>query len=115
MSGPTVESASFRRGLWAALGVLVAVLLAYCVVQVRAVLVLILVAAFLAVALDLPVRALGRRGWPAAPPCLIVVVGALLVAGARSSRCSSGCSASRSPRSDRRRAATAAQAAAQRA
>lgn len=79
MSGPTVESASFRRGLWTALGVLVTVLLAYCVVQVRDVLVLILIAAFLAIALDLPVRALVRRGMARRTAVLIVVIGSLLV------------------------------------
>lgn len=81
---PTVESTAFRRGLWAAFGVLVAVALAYGVVQVRSVLVLVAVAVFLAMGLHVPVRRLTGRGlprWAAVTIVTVITLGLLVLIG----------------------------------
>jgi len=75
---PMNQRSPFRIGFTAALGVAVAYALVQSLIAVRGVLVLLLVAAFLAIGLDPAVQFLDRRGLPRGRAVGVVLLGVLL-------------------------------------
>ncbi|MCW2494914.1 AI-2E family transporter [Jatrophihabitans sp.] len=76
---PVSRSAPFYRGFWAATGVILAVLLASAVDEASSVLLLVLIAGFLAVGLNPVVEFLIGRGWRRGWAVLVVAVSLLAV------------------------------------